>query len=248
MGIPAFGAVLGEEFRDDNFAVDRDAAGAGAVSRSFHPARRRPAPLPYLDSVWNRDAGALDIRLDVLIQSAAMRERAGASPPAVLDELSTCVLDGGATRCSPHHQRLQFARRRSARDRNPVGTHAGRGRVAARVERGRQPAGADRRRRIPQISRGRRYRHIARLVREARRGTYRLWRGPRPHPAGHGLRRNRRSDNNIRFFPTPRTAACEENSLQDQCNEESPSRRRYAILVVRLVAVDCGLGCWWPAC
>jgi fumarylacetoacetase len=28
-----------------------------------------------LDSVWNRDAGALDIRLDVLIQSAAMRER-----------------------------------------------------------------------------------------------------------------------------------------------------------------------------
>ncbi|HSY96429.1 MAG TPA: fumarylacetoacetase [Steroidobacteraceae bacterium] len=34
-----------------------------------------PAPLPYLDSVWNRDAGALDIRLDVLIQSAAMRER-----------------------------------------------------------------------------------------------------------------------------------------------------------------------------
>jgi fumarylacetoacetase len=34
-----------------------------------------PAPLPYLDSVWNRDAGALDIRLEVLIESAAMRER-----------------------------------------------------------------------------------------------------------------------------------------------------------------------------
>ena len=34
-----------------------------------------PAPLPYLDSARNRDAGALDIRLDVLIQSAAMRER-----------------------------------------------------------------------------------------------------------------------------------------------------------------------------
>jgi len=32
-------------------------------------------PLPYLDSSWNRDAGAIDIRLDVLIQSAAMRER-----------------------------------------------------------------------------------------------------------------------------------------------------------------------------
>jgi fumarylacetoacetase len=34
-----------------------------------------PAPLPYLDSPWNRAAGAFDIRLDALIQSAAMRER-----------------------------------------------------------------------------------------------------------------------------------------------------------------------------
>jgi fumarylacetoacetase len=34
-----------------------------------------PAPLPYLNSSWNRDAGAIDIRLDALIQSAAMRER-----------------------------------------------------------------------------------------------------------------------------------------------------------------------------
>lgn len=34
-----------------------------------------PAPLPYLNSPWNRDAGAIDIRLDALIQSAAMHER-----------------------------------------------------------------------------------------------------------------------------------------------------------------------------
>ena len=34
-----------------------------------------PPPLPYLNSSWNRDAGAIDIRLDALIQSAAMRER-----------------------------------------------------------------------------------------------------------------------------------------------------------------------------
>ena len=33
------------------------------------------APLPYLDSPANRDAGAIDIRLEALIQSAAMRER-----------------------------------------------------------------------------------------------------------------------------------------------------------------------------
>jgi fumarylacetoacetase len=34
-----------------------------------------PPPLPYLSSSWNRDAGAIDIRLDAFIQSAAMRER-----------------------------------------------------------------------------------------------------------------------------------------------------------------------------
>ena len=34
-----------------------------------------PPPLPYLNSPGNRDAGAIDIRLDVLIQTAAMRER-----------------------------------------------------------------------------------------------------------------------------------------------------------------------------
>jgi fumarylacetoacetase len=32
-------------------------------------------PLPYLDSAWNRQSGAIDIRLDVLIQSSAMRTR-----------------------------------------------------------------------------------------------------------------------------------------------------------------------------
>jgi fumarylacetoacetase len=34
-----------------------------------------PAPLPYLDSTENRTAGAIDIQLDALIESAAMRER-----------------------------------------------------------------------------------------------------------------------------------------------------------------------------
>jgi fumarylacetoacetase len=34
-----------------------------------------PPPLPYLNSSWNRDSGAIDIRLEALIQSAAMRER-----------------------------------------------------------------------------------------------------------------------------------------------------------------------------
>jgi len=34
-----------------------------------------PAPLPYLDSPWNRDAGAIDIRLEAWIQSEAMLRR-----------------------------------------------------------------------------------------------------------------------------------------------------------------------------
>ena len=41
----------------------------------FVRAEDAPAPLPYLNSAWNRDAGAIDIRLEALIESAAMRER-----------------------------------------------------------------------------------------------------------------------------------------------------------------------------
>ena len=45
-----------------------------------------PAPLPYLDSPQNRDTGAIDIRLEALIQSAAMRERG--EPPYRLSSTS----------------------------------------------------------------------------------------------------------------------------------------------------------------
>jgi fumarylacetoacetase len=44
------------------------------------------APLPYLDSPKNRDAGAIDIRLEALIQSAAMRARG--DPPHRLSSTS----------------------------------------------------------------------------------------------------------------------------------------------------------------
>ncbi len=44
------------------------------------------APLPYLDSPGNRDAGAIDIRLEALIQSATMRERS--EPPHRLSSTS----------------------------------------------------------------------------------------------------------------------------------------------------------------
>ena len=41
----------------------------------FNRPEADPQPLPYLDSEWNRDAGAIDIRLEALIQSAKMLER-----------------------------------------------------------------------------------------------------------------------------------------------------------------------------
>jgi fumarylacetoacetase len=43
-------------------------------------------PLPYLDSPWNRQSGAIDIRLDALIQSPAMRTRR--EPPHRLSSTS----------------------------------------------------------------------------------------------------------------------------------------------------------------
>ena len=45
-----------------------------------------PAPLPYLDSARNREAGAIDIKLEALIQSAKMRNRG--DPPQRLSATS----------------------------------------------------------------------------------------------------------------------------------------------------------------
>jgi fumarylacetoacetase len=45
-----------------------------------------PAPLPYLDSHTNRAAGAIDIRLEALLQTAAMEKRG--DPPQCLSSTS----------------------------------------------------------------------------------------------------------------------------------------------------------------
>jgi fumarylacetoacetase len=45
-----------------------------------------PEPLPYLDSPWNREAGAIDIRLEALIQTSNMQQRG--EPPQRLSETS----------------------------------------------------------------------------------------------------------------------------------------------------------------
>ncbi|GAB3394794.1 fumarylacetoacetase [Azotobacter armeniacus] len=43
-----------------------------------------PQPLPYLDSTFNRGSGALDLRFEVLLQTAAMRER-GEAPHKLME-------------------------------------------------------------------------------------------------------------------------------------------------------------------
>jgi fumarylacetoacetase len=51
--------------------------------RPFTRPEGDPMPLPYLDSGHNRAAGAIDIKLEVWLQSAAMRER-GAAPQRLM--------------------------------------------------------------------------------------------------------------------------------------------------------------------
>jgi fumarylacetoacetase len=50
--------------------------------RPFVRAPGEPAPLPYLDSQRNRNAGAIDVDLDVLLQTATMRA-AGTAPARI---------------------------------------------------------------------------------------------------------------------------------------------------------------------
>jgi fumarylacetoacetase len=52
----------------------------------FERSQEDPQPLPYLDSESNRDAGAIDIRLEALIQTAKMHARN--EPPQRLSETS----------------------------------------------------------------------------------------------------------------------------------------------------------------
>jgi fumarylacetoacetase len=52
----------------------------------FNRPESDPQPLPYLDSRENREAGAIDIRLEALIQTAKMRARG--EPPQRLSETS----------------------------------------------------------------------------------------------------------------------------------------------------------------
>ena len=97
-----------------------------------------PAPLPYLDSPGNRATGAIDIALEVWLQTAAMRNAGLPAQRFDAVELPRQLLDARAARRSPHGQWLQSASRRPPRFRHAVRTRSGPGRLAARALRRRQ--------------------------------------------------------------------------------------------------------------
>ena len=66
-----------------------------------------PAPLPYLDSAENRERGAIDIELEVWLQTAQMREAGHAGDRLMTLELPRRLLDAGAAGRASHGQRLQ---------------------------------------------------------------------------------------------------------------------------------------------
>ena len=68
-----------------------------------------PQPLPYLDSARNRERGQIDIALQVLLQTEAMREQGPAAAGAEPLELPRCVLERGADAGPPQQRRLQPA-------------------------------------------------------------------------------------------------------------------------------------------
>ena len=90
-----------------------------------------PQPLPYLDSAFNRAAGALDITLEVWLQTARMREQGLPALRLSQSNAARRLLDAGATGGAPHQQRLQPADRRPAGHRHAVGPAARAGRFAA---------------------------------------------------------------------------------------------------------------------
>ena len=100
-----------------------------------------PQPLPYLDSPANRDAGAIDIELEVWLQTAAMREAGHAGDRLSALQLRRRLLDASAQLVAHHTVNgcnLQPG------DLFGTGTLSGpdaeRGRLAARADRRRQAA------------------------------------------------------------------------------------------------------------
>ena len=138
LGVPAARPVPVEELRQHAVAVDGDARRAGAVPRALHRPDGDPQPLPYLDSPANREHGAIDIELEVWLQTEAMRAAGHAGDRLSRSNYARRLLDGCAAGRAPHRQRLQPARRRPVRLRHALRPAARARRLAARTHRRRQ--------------------------------------------------------------------------------------------------------------
>jgi fumarylacetoacetase len=133
-----------------------------------------PEPLPYLDSEANRTAGAIDITLEVWLQTKAMRD-AGV-PAQRLTHSSFTDAYWTLAQLVAHHTvngcNLQCGGPAGLGD--ALRTRLRAGGLAPRVDRGWRSAGASCRWRNAHLPRGPGYRHPARLLRTPRFSAHRV--------------------------------------------------------------------------
>ena len=126
LGIPAARPVPVEELPHHDLALDRDAGGAGARSAPRSPKRPEgdPQPLPYLlDEADQRD-GALDLELEVLLLTPAMREQGLAPHRLSLGTSLNMYWTPAQMRGPSRLERLQPQSGRPARLRHDLGADA----------------------------------------------------------------------------------------------------------------------------
>jgi len=124
-----------------------------------------PAPLPYLQAEASQRAGAFDIDLDVLLQTARMRTE-GLAPEII----------SRSNAAPPHGQRLRAFGGRSVWLGHALGAAARAGRLAARTHRGGQAGHHPGQRRAAHLPRRRRQHHAARPLHTRRVSKHRFWR------------------------------------------------------------------------
>ena len=97
VGVPAARPVPGEELRDVAEPVGGDPRGAGSLPRArLLRAPGDPHPLPHLRREDNAAQGGIDLRLEVLLSSEAMRREG--QPPVAAEPLATCATSTGPSR------------------------------------------------------------------------------------------------------------------------------------------------------
>ena len=126
MGVSAAGAISGEEFCYDDFAVGGDDGGAGAVSRAGVCAGRGGSGAVALSrSAEDRRRGGFDVTLEVWLRTAQMRAGECAAGAVEPGQFARFVLDTGTNAYASCEQRVQSAAGRSAGERDGFGRDGG---------------------------------------------------------------------------------------------------------------------------